>query len=133
MTSTLERIRKKYPDKCPVLIDYGGKTLKLIVPKDCVFASLMMQVRVQLKQRGWFGGNNEKALFLFTQDGRVLSGTQLVQEIDTPDGTGAIKLTCTAENTFGAGGSVFDGYYNNIHTKEYSSHVYRPSLVDSQD
>ena len=100
-TSTVDRIRKKYPDKCPILVTYGKNTLKLIVPKDCCFASLMMQVRIQLHKRGWFSGNGEKALFLFTKDGRVISGTQLVQDMDTPDGTGAIELNCTAENTFG--------------------------------
>lgn len=101
MTSTTERIRKKYPDKCPVLINFKGNTLKLIVPKQCTFASLMMQVRIQLKKRGWFAGNKEKALFLFTENGRVLSGTQLVQDADTEDGSGAIVLSCTGENTFG--------------------------------
>lgn len=100
-TSTVERIRVKYPDKCPILVQYGNNTLKLIVPKDCCFASLMMQVRIQLQQRGWFNGNKEKALFLFTKDGRVISGTQLVQDVDTPGGKGAIELNCTAENTFG--------------------------------
>ena len=100
-TSAVDRIREKYPDKCPILVKYGENTLKLIVPKHCCFASLMMQVRIQLKQRGWFNGNEEKALFLFTRDGRVVSGTRLVQEVDNTDGTGAIELNCTAENTFG--------------------------------
>lgn len=104
MTSTLDRIRKKYPDKCPVLVNYEKNTLKLIVPKHCTFASLMMQIRIQLKQRGWFSGNKEKALFLFTENGRVLSGTQLVQDADTEDCTGAIVLSCTGENTFGGTG-----------------------------
>ena len=61
----------------------------------------MMQIRMQLKKRGWFCGNEEVALFLFTEQGRILSGTQLVQEADTPDATGAILLKCTGENTFG--------------------------------
>lgn len=110
MTSTLERIRKTYPDKCPVLVDYGPNTLKLIVPKQCTFASLMMQIRIQLKKRGWFCGNEEVALFLFSENGRILSGTQLIQDLDTPDSTGAISLKCSGENTFG-GSYVLTNYH----------------------
>ena len=101
MTSTIERIRNTYPDKCPVLVQYKENTLKLIVPKDCTFAALMMQIRLQLQKRGWFCGNKEKALFLFTQDGRILSGTQLIQDADTCNKAEAIVLNCTGENTFG--------------------------------
>lgn len=119
MTSTLDRIREKYPDKCPVLVNYNKNTLKLIVPKHCTFASLMMQIRLQLKQRGWFSGNKEKALFLFTKDGRVLSGTQLVQDADTPDGKGAIVLACTGENTFGGNEMLVETYFSYVSFSTY--------------
>eukprot|EP01087_Luapelamoeba_hula_P014073 TRINITY_DN4064_c0_g1_i1.p2 TRINITY_DN4064_c0_g1~~TRINITY_DN4064_c0_g1_i1.p2 ORF type:complete len:138 (-),score=30.37 TRINITY_DN4064_c0_g1_i1:94-456(-) len=99
-----ERIRAKYPDRIPVIVEKAPKSdapeidkKKFLVPADITVGKFVFEIRKQLKL------SPEKAIFLFINN--VLPPTaelmsHLYAKFKDPDGF--LYITYSGENTFGS-------------------------------
>ena len=97
-------IKKKYPDRIPVIIerginnpdvDYIDKN-KFLVPNDLCVTQLLYVIRKRIKV------NSEKALFIFC-NGKIPTGTLPLSVLynENKDDDGFLYIKYTSENTFG--------------------------------
>ena len=100
------RIRAKYPDRIPVVVEQARKEdfaveemkRKYLVPGELTLGQFMYVVRKRLKL------NAEKAVFLNTANGQIPPTTQLMGTIDEEHRDkedGFLYMMYSAENTFG--------------------------------
>ena len=98
------RIRKKYPDRVPVIIDKGALTTpdidrhKYLVPKDLTMMEFCSLIRGKIKI------DKGQGLYLFVGESNVLPKmTETMGSIDQrhKDPSGYLSITYTLENTFG--------------------------------
>ena len=100
------RIRAKYPDRIPVVVEQARKEdfavrdmkRKYLVPGELTLGQFVYVVRRRLKL------NAEKAIFLATAGGIMPATTQLIGTIDSEHkdkDDGFLYLVYSAENTFG--------------------------------
>ena len=100
------RIRAKYPDRIPVVVEQARKEdfavpdmkRKYLVPGELTLGQFVYVVRRRLKL------NAEKAVFLHTTDGKIPPTTQLMGTIDEEHrdkDDNFLYLVYSAENTFG--------------------------------
>jgi GABA(A) receptor-associated protein len=100
-----ERIKEQYPDRLPVVVEKNVtcKSLpnidkkKFLVPKDLTIAQFLYVVRKRLNI------DSTQAIFLFTKDNTLPTGSQEVQSIydELKDEDGFLYLFYSAESTFG--------------------------------
>jgi GABA(A) receptor-associated protein len=99
------RIRKKYPDRVPVIIDKGSHTTpdidrhKYLVPKDLTMMEFCSLIRGKIKL------DKGQGLYLFVGDSQVLpkmSETMGSIDLRHKDHSGYLPIVYTLENTFGA-------------------------------
>ena len=102
------RIRQKYPDRVPVIVEQARKQdfsdidmkRKYLVPGELTMGQFVYVVRKRLKL------NAEKAIFLSTESGVMPPTTQLMGTIDVEHrdkDDNFLYLMYSAENTFGSG------------------------------
>jgi len=102
--SKSQSLRKKYPDKLPVIVDRGNtqmpklKNNKYLVPNDFIVGQFMNVIRKNVKLEP------EEAMFLFVGDGQTLPSnggmmSQLYQE--SQDRDGFLYFLVSKESTFG--------------------------------
>lgn len=97
------KIRKKYPDRIPIIVLPGNKRVpvidksKYLVPNDITVGQFLYIIRKRIKL------NNEKALFLFVNKNILPSTNSLISDIDKnyQNEDGFIYFTYIDENTFG--------------------------------
>lgn len=101
--SESNRIRNKFPDKTPVIVEKGSKSTlpeidknKYLVPSDITMAQFMYIIRKRLTLPP------ETALFLYI-DSTFPTTSSLIKEIysDHRDEDGFLYIQYTGENTFG--------------------------------
>ena len=105
-----DRIRDKYPDRIPIILEQCAQTdfpetatdmkRKYLVPGELTMGQFMYVVRKRMKL------NPEKAVFLYTNLGRIAPSSQLLGDLyndnfDKEDGF--LYLTYGSETTFGQG------------------------------
>lgn len=98
------KIRSKYPDRIPVVVEKAPRTLiqdidkrKFLVPADLTVAQFMYIIRKRIQLPP------EKAMFLFVN--RVLPATSATMGSiynDHKDEDGFLYIAYSGENTFGA-------------------------------
>jgi GABA(A) receptor-associated protein len=95
------RIRSKYPDRVPVIIQTIDKHINLdkykyLVPSDLTMGQLMYVIRKRIKLR------SEQALFLFVNN-TIQAGNCLIGDIYELNGDkdGFLYIYISSENTFG--------------------------------
>jgi len=98
------RIRAKYPDRVPVIVEQtkAGTTLtdidkkKYLVPRDLTLGQFMYVIRKRIKLPP------EQAIFLFI-NGTIPATTTLLNVMDDNyrDADGFLYITYSGENTFG--------------------------------
>ncbi len=98
MDKSIIRIRKKFPNKLPCVVDFEGTTLKFIVPKDLSVAELMVHIRNQVQAKKLCKQNRSSAFFLM-RGATMLQGTMTMQE--AVGDSDSAELTCSRENVFG--------------------------------
>jgi len=99
-----ERIRDKYPDRIPLIVERArdNKSLPLIdkskflVPSPIMVSNLLYIVRKRLKL------DEKQAIYLFSNN-RLLNGQSLINELynSSKDEDGFLYLEYSSENTFG--------------------------------
>ncbi|CAA0826509.1 Autophagy-related protein 8c [Striga hermonthica] len=98
------RIREKYPDRVPVIVEKAGKSeiadidkKKYLVPADLTVGQFVYVVRKRIKLSA------EKAIFVFVND-MLPSTAALMSAIydENKDEDGFLYMTYSGENTFGA-------------------------------
>jgi len=110
--SQSEKIRTKYPDHVPVILEPapekrstiravdpsdGGLKTKYLVPGTQSVAKFMATVRKQVKL------SKEEALYLMTLDNTIPASTTIMSQVDKNHQSedGFLYLVFTGENTFG--------------------------------
>jgi len=103
-----DRIRKKYPDRIPVICEKAAGSAisdidkkKYLVPADLTVGQFVYVIRKRIKL------TPEKAIFIFVND--ILPSTaMLMSQIyeDYKDEDGFLYVTYSGENTFGCGEST---------------------------
>ena len=98
------KIRTKYPDRIPIIIEKGSDSPdvnyidknKFLVPNDLLINQLLYVIRRRVNI------NSEKSLFLFC-NGKIPSGSSMVSTIynENQDEDGFLYITYSGENTFG--------------------------------
>ncbi|GER52941.1 autophagy-related protein [Striga asiatica] len=97
------RIREKYPDRVPVIVEKAGKSeipdidkKKYLVPADLTVGQFVYVVRKRIKLSA------EKAIFVFVND-TLPSTAALMSAIydENKDEDGFLYMTYSGENTFG--------------------------------
>ena len=101
-----EKIRKKYDDRYPIIVERSPKTdlpeiekKKYLVPGDITIAQFMLTaIRKNLKLTA------EKALFLFVKDNIIPQTASQIKEVydEHKDEDGFLYITYAGENTFGS-------------------------------
>ena len=102
--SKSQSLRKKYPDKVPVIVDRSNvqmpklKNNKYLVPTDFTVGQFMNIIRKNVEL------GPEEAMFLFVGDGQTLPSvgmmmSQLYQEQQSR--CGYLFVVCSLESTFG--------------------------------
>ncbi|XP_010538990.1 PREDICTED: autophagy-related protein 8a isoform X2 [Tarenaya hassleriana] len=98
------RIREKYPDRIPVVVEKAGKSdvpdidkKKYLVPADLSVGQFVYVVRKRIKLSA------EKAIFIFVKDTLPSTGA-LMSAIyeEHKDEDGFLYMTYSGENTFGS-------------------------------
>ncbi|KIZ02721.1 Autophagy-related protein 8d [Monoraphidium neglectum] len=100
------RIREKYPDRIPVIVEKAEKSdipdidkKKYLVPADLTVGQFVYVIRKRIKL------SPEKAIFIFIKN--VLPPTAALMSSvyeDHKDEDGFLYITYSGENTFGGGG-----------------------------
>ncbi len=99
-----QRIRKKYPDRVPVIIDKGDMNSpdidrhKYLVPKDLSMMEFCSLIRTKIKM------DKSQAIYMFVGNQGVLPKmTETMGSIDQrhKDNSGYLSIVYTLENTFG--------------------------------
>ncbi|CAN6199160.1 unnamed protein product [Urochloa humidicola] len=102
--SESNRIRDKYPDRIPVIVEKSGKTdipdidkKKYLVPADLTVGQFIYVVRKRIKL------SPEKAIFVFVNN-TLPPITSLMSELyeEHKDGDGFLYMTYSGESTFGS-------------------------------
>ncbi|XP_023003664.1 autophagy-related protein 8C-like [Cucurbita maxima] len=97
------RIREKYPDRVPVIVEKAGRSKiadidknKYLVPADITVGQLVYVVRKRIKL------SSEKAIFVFVKDTLPSTGA-LMSAIyeENKDEDGFLYLSYSGENVFG--------------------------------
>ncbi|GAB2233810.1 Autophagy-related protein [Drosera capensis] len=98
------RIREKYPDRVPVIVERAEKTdipdidkKKYLVPSDLTIGQFVYVVRKRIKL------SPEKAIFIFVKN--ILPPTAALMSTvyeEHKDEDGFVYMTYSGENTFGA-------------------------------
>ncbi|PRP78274.1 LRR receptor-like serine/threonine-protein kinase GSO1-like [Planoprotostelium fungivorum] len=105
-----EKIRGKYPDRIPVIVEKAPKSdapeidkKKYLVPADITAGKFIFEIRKQIKL------NPDQAIFLFVNDTIPATG-QLMSQIyeKNRDEDGFLYVTYSGENTFGVIKDHFD-------------------------
>ena len=99
------RIRQKYPDRVPVIVEQTQNNTRLsdidkkkyLVPRDLTLGQFMYVIRKRIKLPP------EQAIFLFI-DGMIPASTTMLAVMDDNhrDMDGFLYITYNGENTFGA-------------------------------
>ncbi|KAM7271813.1 hypothetical protein ACFE04_031027 [Oxalis oulophora] len=98
------RIREKYPDRIPVIVERAEKSdvpeidkKKYLVPADLTVGQFVYVVRKRIKL------SPEKAIFIFVHNILPPTGTMMsaIYE-ENKDEDGFLYMTYSSENTFGA-------------------------------
>jgi GABA(A) receptor-associated protein len=99
-----QRIREKYPDRIPVIVEKAEKTdipdidkKKYLVPSDLTVGQFVYVIRKRIKL------SPEKAIFIFVKN--VLPPTAALMSTiydDHKDEDGFLYITYSGENTFGS-------------------------------
>uniref|UniRef100_A0A0A9B1N1 Autophagy-related protein n=1 Tax=Arundo donax TaxID=35708 RepID=A0A0A9B1N1_ARUDO len=98
------RIREKYPDRIPVIVEKAGKSdvpeidkKKYLVPADLTVGQFVYVVRKRIKL------SPEKAIFVFVKQTLPPTGS-LMSAIyeENKDEDGFLYMTYSGENTFGS-------------------------------
>ena len=104
--SKSQSLRKKYPNKVPVIVDRGNtqidklKNHKYLVPGDLTVGGFLQIIRKNIKL------SPEQALFIFVGDGQTLPATgALMSQIykEQMDRDGYMYLCYCSEQTYGDG------------------------------
>lgn len=98
-----KRIREKYPDKIPCIIEphkydiYHLIKSKMLVPKECTIGQLIYIIRKKVKI------SQEQSLYVFVNNNILPPSSMLLKEIDSMyrDSDGFLYMMFTKENTFG--------------------------------
>eukprot|EP00168_Porphyra_purpurea_P017102 TRINITY_DN5776_c0_g1_i1.p2 TRINITY_DN5776_c0_g1~~TRINITY_DN5776_c0_g1_i1.p2 ORF type:complete len:119 (+),score=31.67 TRINITY_DN5776_c0_g1_i1:79-435(+) len=99
------RIRQKYPDRIPVIVEKAPKSdapeidkKKYLVPADITVGKFVYEIRKHMKL------SPEKAIFLFVNNGVLPPTAALMADIYEryKDEDGFLYITYSGENTFGA-------------------------------
>jgi GABA(A) receptor-associated protein len=103
-TSEAMRIRAKYPDRIPIIVEKDPKDKnvpsidkrKYLVPGDLTIGQFQYVIRKRIKL------NQEKALFMFI-NGKLPASSQLVSAVydENKNDEGFLIVTYSGENTFG--------------------------------
>ncbi|PWA87007.1 autophagy-related protein 8f [Artemisia annua] len=98
------RIREKYPDRIPVIVEKANKTdipnidkKKYLVPADLTVGQFVYVIRKRIKLSA------EKAIFIFVEN--VLPPTGAIMSTiydEKKDDDGFLYVTYSGENTFGS-------------------------------
>ena len=98
------KIKNKYPDRIPVIVEKGSNNPdveyidknKFLVPNDLMLNQLLYVIRKRIKV------NSEKSLFLFC-NGKIPPGSTFMSILydENKDEDGFLYITYTGENTFG--------------------------------
>ena len=104
-TSEANKIRKKYPDRIPIIVeraDNASKSVpdidkkKFLVPSDLTMGQFQYVIRKRVKL------NAEKAMFVFVNNKMISTSTLLTLVYDEhKDEDGFLYVTYCGENTFG--------------------------------
>jgi GABA(A) receptor-associated protein len=97
-----QRIRTKYPDRVPIIVERGNDNVpaidkkKFLVPCDLTVGQFMMVIRKRIKL------NADSAIFLFINN-TLPTSSALMSQIyeDHKDETGFLFITYSGESTFG--------------------------------
>ena len=97
------KIRKKYPDRVPVICERAGDDIpdidrkKYLVPEDLTMAQFLFIIRKRIKI------NPEQSIYLFVNNSVIVAGSQLIGSIyDKYKDLDGFLYTCySGENTFG--------------------------------
>lgn len=99
-----QRIRAKYPDRIPVIVDIDPKSSlpaidkqKYLVPHDLSFGQFIYVIRKRIKL------DPQEALFAFVAGKHLINMPELMTNVyeRLKDEDGFLYITATAENTFG--------------------------------
>lgn len=96
------KIRSKYPDRVPIIVESTDKNIpkidkkKFLVPHDITCGQFLYVIRKRIKL------NSEKGLFLFI-NGKLPATSQHIAIIDSEnaDEDGFLYIDYSGENTFG--------------------------------
>ena len=108
MFADVNKIRQKYPDKVPVIINVHQSSYaelppldknKFIIPQSFTIAQLLATIRKRVNLRA------EKALFIFA-DNSILPTNTIMEDLLTNTDKQYLEFTIAVENTFGEGGNV---------------------------
>ncbi|XP_031501945.1 autophagy-related protein 8C-like [Nymphaea colorata] len=102
------RIREKYPDRVPVIVEKAEKTdipdidkKKYLVPADLTVGQLVYVIRKRIKLSA------EKAIFIFVKNVLPPTGAMMSTIYEEhKDEDGFLYMTYSGENTFGVGLSL---------------------------
>lgn len=98
------KIRTKYPDKIPVIVERGKKSNlkaidknKYLVPEDLTMGQFLYVIRKRIQL------DSEQALFCFVDDNTLPTTSSTMANIynDHKDEDGFLYVTYCSENTFG--------------------------------
>jgi len=98
-----EKIRAKYPDRIPVIVEKAPKSdapdidkKKYLVPADITVGKFVYEIRKHMKL------NPEQAIFLFVNDTLPPTAAMMSQIYEkNKDEDGFLYVTYSGENTFG--------------------------------
>ena len=79
MDKSILRIRKKFPNKLPCVVEFEGNRLKFIVPKDLSVSELMVHIRNQIEAKKLCDKSRSSAFFLM-RGATMMQGTMTMQE-----------------------------------------------------
>jgi len=99
-----DRIRSKYPDRIPVIVEKAAKSdapdiekKKYLVPSDITVGKFVYEIRKHMKL------SPEKAIFLFVNNTLPPTGALVASIYERyKDEDGFLYFTYSGENTFGA-------------------------------
>ena len=103
LTEELNRIKRKYPDKIPIIVNKCNNTTleqlkknKFIVPKDLTMAQFIYIIRKRINL------DEKTALFILINNTLVPSNMSLHTAYNNySNNNGYLYVTYTSENTFG--------------------------------
>ena len=98
-SDVVKRLRIEYPTRVPCIVNFEGKEMKFMVPRDTTGGAFLVCMRAQLKKRKYLPQNAEKALFIFHEN-KLLPNTMPLSDLDT-DKSKTLHFVIQLENTFG--------------------------------